>query len=681
LAKKTALLLTWKADVLSVTDLKLPSEKLVEMYRYMLLARRFDEVYLELYRGGKGAVEIPHSHIGQEAIGVGACYGLRLDDFVIPSLRTRPAMFVRGMNAKEMMAGIFGKVTGPSRAKVTTHHIGDVTRGIIGTTGIVGSQLPIAAGVALANKLNKRESVVLCFLGDGATNRGDFHEALNFSAVKNLPVIYIVENNKYAMWTPTSSHIAIHDIAERAAAYGFSGVVVDGNDVIAVHKIVQEAVEKARKGKGPTLIECKTYRVRPHSERTPERRPKEEVEEWMKRDPITRLEKNLLEIGLSSNDLKKIRTDIDAEVEEAVKFAQASVFPDEEEVVTDVYGVGSASEEHPVLGHADMRRATIGKSLNEALREEMARDENVIVIGEDIGADAVGTVGGLWPPTKDLCTEFPDRVIGTPISESLIVGAAVGAALMGMRPVAELMFADFVALAMDQIVNTAAKMRYNYGGRTSVPLVVRAPYGSTGRSLGLHHSQCPEAWLLNVPGLKIVLPSTPYDAKGLLKSSIRDDDPVIFFEHKMLYGIEGELPDEDYTIPIGKADIKRVGDDATIVTFGLMVHRALSASEILEEKGVSVEIVDLRSLSPLDKSTIINSVKKTSKLIIVQEAPKTGGIGGEIAAIVAEDALEYLDAPIQRVAAPDAPVPSSPPLEKFYLPDEAAIVAAVLRII
>jgi pyruvate dehydrogenase E1 component beta subunit len=327
------------------------------------------------------------------------------------------------------------------------------------------------------------------------------------------------------------------------------------------------------------------------------------------------------------------------------------------------------------------RELTMGEALNEALREEMIRNEKVIIMGEDLGADAIGPVGGLWPPTRGLCAEFPDRVIGTPISEPLIVGAAVGAALVGMRPVVEIMYADFLTLAMDQIINYAAKMKYNYGGKASVPLVIRAPFGvKLGSCSGLHHSQSPEAWFLNVPGLKIVMPSTPYDAKGLLKAAIRGEDPVIFFEHKMLYEIKGYVPEDEYIIPIGKADVKREGTDVTVVATGLMVHYSLLAADKLQKEGISVEVIDPRTLLPIDEEAIISSVKKTGKLIIVHEAPVTGGFGSEVAAIVAEKALDYLDAPIIRIGAPFTPVPFSPPLEKFYLPNEEKIVSAILKI-
>jgi 2-oxoisovalerate dehydrogenase E1 component len=645
----------------------------------MLLARRFDEKLIELYEAGGPVVELPHSHIGQEAIGVGACYGLRCDDYVLPSLRTRPALLVRGVPAKIMMAGILGKETGPAKAKVTTHHLGDHDHGIVGTTGLIGGHIAAASGVALACKLKKSSSVVLCFFGDGASSQGDFHEASNFAAVKKLPLIQIIEHNMYAMWTRSSNTIPIENLSTRAVAYGFPGVTVDGNDVLAVHNEVQKAIERARAGEGPTLVECKTYRYRSHTERKgiKERRDAEELERWKQKDPILQFRKHLLKIGILDDELEKVSIDVNAEMDEAVKFAEQSPFPKPDEVLEDVYGPPTIQREdiEPEL-KSSAREVTYGQALNEALREEMMRDERVFLLGEDLNRDAIGLPGGLWPPTRGLCNEFPDRVIGTPISESEIIGAAIGTALVGMRPVAEIMYADFIALAMDPIVNYAAKMRFNYGGKASVPMVVRTPLGA-GHSMGLHHSQCPEAWFLNVPGLKIISPSAPYDAKGLLKAAIRDDDPVIFFEHKFLYGVKGPIPEGDYVIPIGKASVKRKGEDVTIIATARMVHEAFSAAERLQEDGVSAEIIDPRTLLPLDKDTILKSVKKTGRVIIVHEAPKTGGFGAEVAAVIAEEALEYLDAAIQRVAAPFTPVPFSPPLENFYLPNVEKIISAV----
>jgi pyruvate/2-oxoglutarate/acetoin dehydrogenase E1 component/TPP-dependent pyruvate/acetoin dehydrogenase alpha subunit len=653
------------------------SEKdMIALYRYLLLSRRFDERINELYATTQKINELPHSHIGQEAIGVGSCYGLRRDDYILPSLRTRPAVLTRGVPVKLLIAGIFGKRTGPAGGRVTTHHLGAPEFGIVGTTGIVGGHIAVASGAALACKMKKKDSVVLCFFGDGATSQGDFHEAANFAGLYNLPLLLIVENNQFAAMTTVSRSVSGGDIAGRAKGYGFPGIKVDGNDVLEVHRRAQEAVERARQGLGPTLLECVTYRIRSHAEQVPEKRSAEEIDEWKRADPVARMKERLLVSGVLSESAEaQLDKEVRAEIEEGVRFADESPFPDASEMSNGVYGPRPGREERIPENGSKM---SVGRALNQALREEMSRDETVFVIGEDLGADAIGPPGGLWPPTKNLCNEFPDRVVGTPLCESEIVGAAAGAAIAGLRPVVEIMFSDFVTLAMDNIVNYSAKMRYNYSGQLGVPMVIRAPFG-IGGSMGLHHSQSPEAWFMNIPGLKIVMPSTPRDAKGLLKASIRDGDPVIFLEHKMLYGVEGDVPEGEYVVPLGRADVKRQGEDVTIVASGLMVSHSLSAAEKLQREGISAEVVDPRTLLPLDKDTIIASVRKTSRLVIVHEAPKFGGPGGEIAATVAEEALEYLDAPIQRVGAPFTPVPFSRPLEKAYVPSVEQIVASVKK--
>lgn len=661
-----------------------PREKdLVQIYRWLVLSRKFDEAWIKLFYEQKSP-EPPHSNIGQEAVGVGALYTLRKDDWVVPSLRTRPALIVRGVPLGQLFAGAMGRVASPSQGRATSHHMGDNERGIVGTTGLVGSHIPIATGVALACKLRKTDAVTVCFFGDGASQRGDFHEALNFAGVKKLPVVFVVENNQYAEWTPIEYHLPIRSIADRAASYGFPGMVVDGNDVLAVHSEAVKAISRARKGQGPTMIECETYRLRDHCEGVgSDGRPKEEIQKWMEKDPVKKFERFLINEGvLSEKQIAEMNANVQNEIDEAIRYAESSHWPDLDIGLTQVYAP------EPPLADAvqrtqGTRELSMGKALNEALREELIRSPEVFLLGEDIGAEAVGPgsppIGGPWPPTEGLARDFPDRVIGTPISESEIVGAACGAALVGMRPVAEIMFADFLTIAMDQVANTAAKMRYNYGGKASVPLVVRTAFGAIGEAM--HHSQSTEAWLMNVPGLKIVMPSNAYDAKGLLKASIRDDNPVVFFEHKRLYTLKGPVPEGDYVIRLGKADVKRQGSDVTIVATGLMVQKALTSAAKLDSKGVSVEVVDPRTLRPLDSETIVNSVMKTGRLVIVHEAPRFGGFGAELAAQVAQDAIDYLNAPILRIAAPETPVPFSPPLRNNYIPSEEKIVTAVSQLL
>jgi 2-oxoisovalerate dehydrogenase E1 component len=657
-------------------------EDFVEIYRWLILSRKFDEAWVKLFSEQK-ALENPHSNRGQEAVAVGSLYSLRKDDYVVPSLRTRPALIMRGVPLEEQFSGIMGKATGHSKGKSTSHHMGDNQRGIIGTTGLVGSHLPIATGVALANKLRGANNVTLCFFGDGASNRGDFHEALNFAAVKQLPVIFVIENNEFGEWTRLRDHVRIKNLSDRAIGYGFPGVSIDGNDVLKVHDTVDQAVTRARRGDGPTLVECQTYRLRDHCEGFPDGRPKEEIAMWSLRDPVENFERFIVDKGfVTQGEILKIKSEVQMRIDRAIEYSINSPWPDPEISITDVYAPPYEVQEKQIL-HDDLRQISMGTALNEALREELARDKRVFLIGEDIGGETIGpgipTAGGVWPPTEGLWKEFPDRVINTPISESEIAGAAAGAAMVGMRPVAEIMYADFLAISMDQIANTAAKMRFNYGGDCTMPMVIRCAFGAIGE--GMHHSQSTEAWLMNVPGLQLVMPSNAYDAKGLLKTCIRGDNPTVFFEHKRLYPAKSGVPAGEYLIPLGKAVVKRQGRDATIVATGLMVQRAMSAAEKIGMRGIEAEVIDPRTLRPLDTRTIVHSVRKTGKLVVVHEAPKFGGFGAEIVSQVVENALDYMDAPAVRVTAPETPVPFSTPLENNYVPTEKSIIAAIEQIV
>jgi 2-oxoisovalerate dehydrogenase E1 component len=563
--------------------------------------------------------------------------------------------------------------------------MGDVSRRIIGTTGIVGGQFNPATGVALACKLRKMDSVVACFYGDGAAEQGEAHGAMNFAGLKRLPIVYVCENNQYAEWTPVSMHTAAKNFADRAEGYGFPGTVVDGQDVLSVFEASKQAISRARQGQGPTLLECKTYRYEDHCcGFPPDARSRLEIEQWKKRDPIELFKQKLLKQGvLTENSLAEMERKIREDLDDAVRYAEESPWPDKSEITKCVYGPDKVvTEPSEKERESTARIITFGRAINEAIHHEMQSDEKVFMMGVDIGSGLVGPgnppLGAIWPATENLYKEFPDRIISTPISEATIAGAAVGAAMAGMRAIADLMYADFLTIAMDQIVNTAAKMRYNYGGSINMPVVFRLEFGPLGE--GMHHSQSSESWILNVPGLKVVMPSTPYDAKGLLIASIRDDNPILFFESKLLYTSKGPVPETDYQIPLGKGDVKRKGADVTIVATGQMVQKSLKAAEQLSRDGIDAEVVDPRTLRPLDKELILDSVKKTGKLVIVHEAPRTFGFAGEIAAIAAEEVLDYLDAPVVRVASPDAPVPFSPSLWKAYVPNEQDILAAVKKI-
>jgi 2-oxoisovalerate dehydrogenase E1 component len=501
---------------------------------------------------------------------------------------------------------------------------------------------------------------------------------MNLAAVWKLPVIFLCENNQYALSTASTRTTAGASVAARAAAYGFPGARLDGNDVLAVHDATTVAVARARAGEGPSLVEAVTYRWGGHSMRAnlPQYRTEQEEREWMQRDPIGRLETTLLERKLATpTRLKELREAVEVELDEAVRFGSDSPEPTVEMMEASVYAP-SIEVREPAPPPPAAREITMAQALHEALRHEMERDQRVFVMGED-----VGLIGGIFAVTRGLREAFgDDRVRDTPISEATFLGMGVGAAVAGLRPVVEIQIFDFVALMMDQIVNQAAKFRYMLGGTPTVPLVIRGPQGG-GIRLAAQHSQSLEAWFIHIPGLVVVAPSTPYDAKGLLAAAIRDDNPVIFLEHKVLYAQKGPVPEAPYVLPLGRADVKRAGTDVTVVATQVMVQRALAAAEDLAKEGVGVEVIDPRTLAPLDEDTILTSVGKTGRLIIAHEAVKQGGFGSEVAALVSEKAIDCLDAPIVRVAARHVPMPYNDALERATIPTQQDIAAAIRRIV
>ncbi|MBS7645794.1 dehydrogenase E1 component subunit alpha/beta [Candidatus Bathyarchaeota archaeon] len=659
------------------------------MYRGMLRIRRFESAVYRLFLQGAipGTV---HLYAGEEAVAVGVCSNLRDNDYILSTHRGHGHYIAKGCDLKRLMAELYGRVGGCCKGKGGSMHVGEFSKGMLPAIAIVGANVPVGAGVALSFKMRDTDQVAACFFGDGAVNQGMWHEGVNLAAVWDLPLILVCENNFYAASTHISKSLRIERVSDRASAYGIKGVTVDGNDVLAVYEAAGEAVERARNGEGPTLIECLTYRHGGHSRGDPATyRPKDEVEEWLKRDPIPRFKARLIEWGvLKPEEAEQMESEVEDEIRRAVEFAEASPWPRPEVALEDTYPASPMNVEEP--GESRERTLTIGEAIREALREEMRRDERVFLIGEDIGVK--GGFGGPFGVTLGLSDEFgPERVRDTPVSESAIVGAAVGAAVMGLKPIAEVQYGDFAFCAMDQIVNEAAKLRYMSGGQVKVPMVLRVPTGATGR--GAQHAQSPEAFFLHVPELKVAAPSTPYDAKGLLKTAIRSEDgPVIFFEHKLLYGskgyrsekaaiqVTGPVPEGDYLIPFGKARIRREGGDVTIICKLLMVYKSLAAAERLSREGIEAEVIDPRTLIPFDKDTLLESLKKTGRLVIVEEDNRTNGWGAEVAATIAEEAMDYLDAPIRRVSALDLPIPATPPLERFVIPDEEKIIKAVKEI-
>jgi 2-oxoisovalerate dehydrogenase E1 component len=643
----------------------------------MIRIRRFDERVTELFKAGhvKGTA---HSYVGEEAMATGACATLRRDDYIVGTHRGHGHCIAKGASLKEMMAELFGKETGYCKGLGGSMHIADMDLNILGCNGVVGAGLPIANGAGLSSRLRKSDQVTICFFGDGASSQGTFHEALNLAAVWKLPVVFVCENNQYALSTSYKRTVAVEAVADRAVAYGIPGVTVDGNDVIAVYEAVQEALARARRGEGPSLVEGKTYRWMGHSMRAElaPYRSRAEEEEWIERDPIARLERDLVDQQLLTPEhVARLRQEIEEELEEAIKFAERSPEPTIEVMERALYAPRLAvSAPPPKRGH----ELTFTEALNEALKQEMRRDPRVFVMGED-----VGLIGGIFRVTQGLYEEFGgDRARDTPISEATFVGSGLGAAVTGMRPVVEIQIWDFVACAMDQIVNQIAKFRYMLGGKPTVPLVIRGPQGG-GIRMAAQHSQSLESWFIHIPGLTVIAPSTPYDAKGLLIAAIRDDNPVIFLEHKLLYQpvMKEPVPEEPYALPIGKADIKRAGTHVTVVATQMMVHRALRAAEKLDSEGIEVEIIDPRTLHPLDEETIVNSIKKTNHLVIVHEAVKRGGVGAEWCAAVIEKAFGYLDAPPMRIGARDVPMPYNDVLERATIPGEEEIIQGVREVL
>src|SRR5438067_3624619 len=652
----------------------LSAEQLESLYTTMVRIRRFDEKTAELFQAGlvKGTA---HSYVGEEAVAAGACASLREGDYIVGTHRGHGHCIAKGARLDLMMAELMGRQDGYCRGLGGSMHIAALDLHILGCNGIVAAGLPIGTGAALAEKIRRTDHVVIAFFGDGGANQGVVHEAMNLAAVWALPIVFLCENNQYALSTASKRTTAGPSIAARAAGYDIPGARVDGNDVHAVFEAVSAAVARARRGEGPSLVEAVTYRWGGHSMRAnlPDYRTREEEREWMERDPIARLRAELERRGATVMKLKELEESVELELDRAVAFATASAEPTIEVMESSVYAPHATATEPSDRSGPER---TMAEALNEAMHAEMTRDERVFVMGED-----VSLIGGIFGVTRGLREKFgEDRVRDTPISEAGFLGAGIGAAIAGRRPIVEIQIWDFIAVTMDQVVNQAAKFRYMLGGRPTVPLVIRGPQGG-GIRLAAQHSQSLEAWFAHVPGLVVVAPSTPYDAKGLLASAIRDDNPVIFLEHKALYGVKGPVTSEAYAIPLGKADVKREGSEVPVIATQAMVARALAAAAELEKDGISVEVVDPRTLVPLDEATILASVRKTHRLLIAHEAVKRSGFGAELAAIVAEKALDDLDAPIVRVGARAIPMPYNDALERAVIPTQADIAEAIRSLV
>ncbi len=638
----------------------------------MLVIRGFEERVADLYRDG----EVPgfvHLSTGQEATAVGACWALGPADVITSTHRGHGHCLAKGLDPAGMFAELMGKDRGTNRGRGGSMHIADPTLGIFGANGIVAAGIPIAAGAATASQLRGDGKVTVAFFGDGAVAQGAFHEAVNLAAVWKLPVIFFCENNGYAEFSPASTQHAA-SLEQRAAGYGIPYVAVDGNDVVATASVMADVVDAARDGRGPAVVEAATYRWHGHYEGDPERyRSPEELEEWRSRDPLLVHEAVLRQAGVADDQIKALEASTAVVLDGAVEAARRLARPDPATLSDFVVRPRAARPEPapPVDGAPVFRTMD---AIRSALEIELTEDDRVFLAGVDVGAG--GNVFGL---TRGLADAFGGRVRDTPISETAVVGLGVGAAMAGMRPVVELMYLDFIGVCFDQLLNQAAKLPFMTGGAAEMALTVRTQFGA-GRSSGSQHSQSLEALLAHIPGLTVVMPSTPADTYGLLRASIQDPNPVVFIENRLLYGMKGPQPPPDYILPIGKAAVVRAGTDLTVVSVSRMVHEAVAAAERVAEDGISVEVIDLRTVAPLDMEPILASVHKTSRLLIAHEAVVPFGIGAEIAAAVARDGFWDLDAPIERIGAAPTPSPYSPDLEKAWLPDRDDITEAIRRL-
>jgi 2-oxoisovalerate dehydrogenase E1 component len=637
--------------------------ELAALYRKLLLPRLVEEKMLRLLRQGR--LSKWFAGIGQEAIAVGVVAGLSDGDVVLPLHRNVGVFTARNVDLDRLLRQLLGREGGFTSGRDRSFHFGTLEQGIVGMISHLGAMLPVACGLALAGRLRGSDRVVAVFSGDGGTSEGDFHEALNLAAVWRLPVLFVVENNGWGLSTPTAEQYACTDLADRAAGYGMPGVVVDGNDVTAVLAAVGEAAERGRRGEGPTLLECKTYRMRGHEEASgTDYVPPEELARWAELDPLLRFEAVLDGRGvLPAGERASLRAEIAADVDRRVEAALAAPEPDStvEHELGDVFAAppSAAPRRRPPAGEPVEQRYL--DAISDGLREAMRADDRVVLLGQDIGE-----YGGAFKVTEGFVAEFgKERVRNTPIIESGALGCALGLALDGFHPMVEMQFGDFISCGFNQIVNNLATTHYRWGA--PVPVVIRAPVGG-GTGAGPFHSQNVEGYFANVPGLKIVAPATPADAKGLLLAAFDDPNPVLYLEHKALYRAErGPVPAGWHTVRFGEARVVRPGRDATVVTYGIGVRWALEAAGVVADDGAGdVEVIDLRTLRPWDAGTVLASVERTGRCLVLHEAPQTGGFGAELAAVIAERAFAHLDAPVARVGSTDTPVPFSKRLEALH---------------
>ncbi len=648
----------------------------------MMRVRRFEDKCAELYTKQKIRGFL-HLYDGEEAVAAGIIPVLNPQDRVVATYREHAHALLRGIPMQSVLAEMYGKTEGCAGGRGGSMHLFSAEHNFYGGNAIVGGGLPMAVGLALADKMRSEHHVTACFFGEGAVAEGEFHESMNLAALWGLPVLFVCENNGYAMGTALERSEARTDISARAGCYGMPSAFVDGMDVVSVEVAARDAIARIRTDGGPRFLECRTYRFRPHSMFDAQLyRQKDEVAAWREKGPIVRFQRWLEEAGmLHGNELQDIEAAIEQEIAQAVEFSEAGTLepvdhltryvtaePSEEPADESTQGADDPS--------SDYQEITYREAVGTAIRDAMARDDRVFLMGEDVGA-----YGGCYAVSKGLMEEFgTERIRDTPLSESGFTGAGIGAAIAGMRPIVEIMTVNFSLLALDQILNTAATLRHMSNNQFSVPVVIRMATGA-GKQLAAQHSHSLEGWYAHVPGLRVLAPATIEDAHGMLLSALQASDPVLIFENVMLYNQTGKLPANAKAVDLERAAVRRAGTDVSLITYGGSLHKVLEAAEELAGENIDAEVIDLRSLRPLDMNTIETSVKKTHRAILVDEGWKSGSLAAEIGMRLAENCFFELDAPLVRVCSEEVPIPYAKHLEEAAIPQKNDVVAAVLAML